>query len=99
MKFTVNDNTYFVKWEYPDVTENIPVHTFTVCKVYDNSTSFSEPLVEAGARLAEGDRFCKNTGRKISLGRALEKLFPHEKFAREIAWEEYFKESPKRFGK
>lgn len=76
MKFTINDKTYFVKWEYPDITKNIPVHTFTVCKIYDNTTSYSEPLVEGGARLAEGDRFCKNTGRKISLGRALKKLFP-----------------------
>lgn len=105
MKFTVNDKTYFVKWEYPDITENIPVHTFTVCKIYDNTTSYSEPLVEGGARLAEGDRFCKNTGRKISLNRALHKLFPDTltmhgdlfpKEARAIAWAEYFKESPKR---
>lgn len=122
MKFTVNDKTYFVKWEYPDITTNIPVHTFTVCKIYDNTTSYSEPLIEAGARLAEGDRFCKNTGRKISLARALNKLFPYRtvfegypkgdgsgeyewirsnskgemKQAREIAWQEYFKESPKR---
>lgn len=110
MKFTVNDKTYFVKWEYPDITKNIPVHTFTVCKIYDNTTSYSEPLIEAGARLAEGDRFCKNTGRKISLGRALNKLFPNYSFnmneplnikkesakARAIAWAEYFKESKKR---
>lgn len=119
MKFKINDKTYFVKWEYPDITKNIPVHTFTVCKIYDNTTSYSEPLVEGGARLAERDRFCKNTGRKISLDRALHKLFPDDtlfvgtpnkfdgydwkeehnldhKKAREIAWKEYFNESPKR---
>lgn len=102
MKFTVNDKTYFVKWEYID-------HV-TVCKVYDNKTSYEEPLLSTCAYLAFGDRFCKNTGRKISFGRALKKLFPNYSFdmneplnikkesakARRIAWQEYFKESPKR---
>lgn len=98
MRFTVNDKTYFVKWEYPDITKNIPVHTFTVCKIYDTTTSYSEPLVETRARLAEGDKFCKNTGRKISLDRALHKLFPYHTGykVRATAWAEYFKESPKR---
>lgn len=97
MKFTVNDNTYFVKWEYVDYV--------TVCKVYDNKTSYEKPLLSTCAYLAEGDRFCKNTGRKISLDRALNQLFPDTltmygdlfpKQARSIAWQEYFKESKKR---
>lgn len=102
MKFTVNDNTYFVKWEYVDYV--------TVCKVYDNKTSYEKPLLSTCAYLATGDRFCKNTGRKISLDRALNQLFPNYSFdmneplnikeqsvkARAIAWQEYFKESKKR---
>lgn len=102
MKFTVNDNTYFVKWEYVDYV--------TVCKVYDNKTSYEKPLLSTCAYLAFGDRFCKNTGRKISLDRALNQLFPNYSFdmneplnikeqsvkARAIAWQEYFKESKKR---
>lgn len=98
MKFTVNDKTYFVKWEY------VPNY-ITTCVIYDNDTSYSNPLISASSYLAEGDRFCKNTGRKISLNRALNKLLPDTltmhgdlfpKQARAIAWTEYFKESPKR---
>ncbi len=103
MKFTANDKTYFVKWEY--LKENI-----TACKIYDNSSSYEEPLAYGAAHLSNGDRFCKNTGRKISLDRALNNLFPnytpimgdmlnikeHSAKARAIAWQEYFKESPKR---
>ena len=90
MKFTVDNKTYFVKWEYDG-------HD-TLCHIYDTSTSYQNTLVTATAFLSPGDRFCKNTGRKISLGRALEKLFPDHKnyLARETAWQEYFNESPKR---
>lgn len=106
MKFTVNDKTYFVKWEYsPEPTKNGYFSTGTFCKIYDNTTSFSEPLVESSCICNPNERFCKNTGRKISLDRALNKLFPDTltmhgdlfpKEARAIAWQEYFKESPKR---
>lgn len=109
MKFTVNDKTYFVKWEYPTIEPVVYKYT-TVCKIYDTNSSYSEPLVEGYATLAVGDRFCKNTGRKISLNRALNVLFPNYSFimneplnikehsakARAIAWAEYFNESPKR---
>lgn len=93
MKFKVNDKEYFVKWEYPD-----PNRTFTVCKIYDIQTSYDNPIVEDYARLGQGDRFCKNTGRKVSLSRALNKLFVGYSGykARSLAWAEYFKESPKR---
>lgn len=108
MKFTVNDTTYFVKWQY-EVVGDI---TYTWCRVYDNSTSYYNCLLVGEARLKKqnGDKFCKNTGRKISLARALNKLFPNYSFnmseplnikeesakARAIAWQEYFKESKKR---
>lgn len=100
MKFTVNDKTYFVKWEYGlEPNKNGYFSTGTFCKIYDNTTSFSEPLVESSCICNPNERFCKNTGRKISLGRALHKLFPggrDGRKARAIAWAEYFKESPKR---
>lgn len=111
MKFTVNDKTYFVKWEYGlEPNKNGYFSTGTFCKIYDNTTSFSEPLVESSCICNPNERFCKNTGRKISLDRALHKLFPDYSFnmseplnikeesakARAIAWQEYFKESPKR---
>lgn len=77
MKFTVNDKTYFVKWEYDRFYDDkYKYEEYTVCKIYDDTTSFDNPIVESKATKAEGDRFCKNTGRKISLGRALKKLFP-----------------------
>ena len=127
MKFTVNNKTYFVKWQYAKEAKMayikgmptwVEVDT-TVCKIYDNSSSYTEPLIEASCTVAVGDKFNKNTGRKISLDRALHKLFPDDtlfvgtpnkfdgydwkeehnldhKKAREIAWKEYFNESPKR---
>jgi len=106
MKFTANDKTYFVKWEYDRFYDDkYKYEEYTACKIYDNTTSFNNPIVESKATKAEGDRFCKNTGRKISLARALHKLFPDTltmhgdlfpKEARAIAWQEYFKESKKR---
>lgn len=99
MKFTVNDKTYFVKWEYGlEPNKNGYFSTGTFCKIYDNTTSFSEPLVESSCICNPNERFCKNTGRKISLDRALHKLFPagYGRKSRAIAWQEYFKESPKR---
>lgn len=98
MKFTVNDKTYFVKWEYPDTHPDIYPCT-TICKIYDGNTSYSNPIVEGVTTKGTTDNFCKNTGRKISLDRALLKLFPggrDGRKARAIAWQEYFKESPKR---
>jgi hypothetical protein len=110
MKFTVNDKTYFVKWEYIDhscrkLVKKNETQITTVCKIYDTATSYNDPLVIGGAHMIKGDRFCKNTGRKISLDRALNGLFPDTltmhgdlfpKQAQEIAWVEYYKESPKR---
>ena len=123
MKFTVNDKTYFVKWEYDRFYDDkYKYEEYTACKIYDNTTSFDSPIVIGKSTKAEGDNFCKNTGRKISLNRALKKLFPYQtqfggtpkkdgsgnydwnktsnrvqqKEARRIAWQEYFKESPKR---
>lgn len=77
MKFTVNDKTYYVKWEYPSTNPIVYKYT-TVCKIYDNETSYSNPIVEGIATKGIMDNFCKNTGRKISLERALNKLFPYE---------------------
>ena len=108
MKFTVNDNTYFVKWEYLLNFQERPFNT--ICRIYDNEHSYNKPIVIGGAVCKPPDKFCKNTGRKISLDRALNQLFPNYSFdmneplnikeqnvkARSIAWQEYFKESPKR---
>lgn len=111
MRFTVNDKTYFVKWEYQEgLNKTIKQTKVTVCKIYDNSSSYNNPLIEETCVCNPSDNFCKNTGRKISLARALNQLFPNYSFdmneplnikeqsvkARAIAWQEYFKESPKR---
>lgn len=97
MKFTVDNKTYFVKWEYehqePHINKSLD-KVLTHCYIYDNNSSYNEPLVEGYAVKDGKDKFCKNTGRKISLDRALNKLFIKED--RAIAWQEYFKESPKR---
>lgn len=74
MKFTVNDKTYFVKWEYLTDYNGRPFNT--ICRVYDNSTSYHDPIVITGAVCGPTDKFNKNTGRKVSLDRALHQLFP-----------------------
>lgn len=102
MKFTVNDKTYFVKWQYTNgLSPTMTQTNVTVCKIYDNSSSYETPLIEESCSCYITDRFNKNTGRKISLDRALKQLFPGSnkglnQKARAIAWQEYFKESPKR---
>lgn len=115
MKFTVDNKTYIVKWEYPNVKDFYP--RSTVCKIYDKNTSYQKPLIETIATCGRKEVFNKNMGRKISLNKALERLFPynykiviidseadlqlteknlqHKKY-RTIAWQEYFRESPKR---
>lgn len=106
MKFKINDEEYFVKWEYP-ISDSIPYKYITICKIYDGNTSYATPLVQGVALRQRKDNFCKNTGRKISLDRALQELFPntltmHDGLfpyqCRAIAWAEYFKESSKRKG-
>lgn len=114
MRFTVNDQTYYVKWTYP-YTEPLINKRRTTCIIYQ--ADFHHPIVIGHAECSSPDQFCKNTGRKISLERALNKLFPYSyhiqiineraaqipdkkntdhQQARAIAWQEYFKESPKR---
>lgn len=85
MKFTVNDKTYFVKWKYftlIDDNKNKRVHTW--CRIYDNNSSFDSPIIQGEAIKVAEDRFCKNTGRKISLDRALRKLFPYSYHIQDI---------------
>lgn len=115
MKFKINNTVFFVKWNYErsKYAVLIGLEEYTTCKIYDNTTSFDNPIAIGEATKAAGDRFCKNTGRKISLDRALNNLFPNYTLimgdlinikeysvkARAIAWAEYFKESPYRLNK
>lgn len=82
MKFTVNDKTYFVKWEYLLSFQEKPFNT--ICRIYDDEHSYDKPIVIGGAVCKPPDKFCKNTGRKISLARALGKLFPYSYHIQDI---------------
>lgn len=42
------------------------------------------------AECSFNDNFCRNTGRKIALSRALIKLFPDDRDKRKLFWDAYF---------
>jgi hypothetical protein len=53
--------SYSIKWRYT------PTKQITQCQILDDNGIIGE----GQALLAHTDRFCKNTGRKISLARAM----------------------------
>lgn len=57
----------------------------TVCMVVDPA---DHALAHGEAICAEGDNFCKNTGRKIALSRAIRN---YDKPTRKKIWDAYFK--------
>lgn len=88
MKVTINNTTYIIKWSYNEKT--------TYCHLYNENTSYQDPIIKASATLAKNDKFNKNTGRRVSLQRVLKEFVIFSKEDRRIIWQEYFKESPKR---
>lgn len=78
----------------------------SVCRVYSGEFESAHDLCKqavvatAEAWTSKSDNFCKSTGRKIALARALKKLFPNaddikvtqeNRDTRRAFWEEYFK--------
>lgn len=98
MKFIVDNNQYFIKWNYTCEDKGRPCKV--ECIVYNNTTNkFDNPLLITTTTVGKSIKWDRNEYRKISLGRTLRQLFPDNKNARIIAWQEYFLESPKRKGK
>jgi len=50
-------------------------HRYTICKIYRGDWIVAEGMAECHPK----DNFCKDTGRKLSLARALQTLFPNKK--------------------
>jgi len=71
---------YSIKWSY----RHIPVITY--CAIYENELPFA--IGEGSAVCSRNDLFCKNTGRKISLARAM-KNANMTKNTRASIWEAY----------
>ena len=105
MKVIVGNNTYVVKWQHHNVTDQ-GIHkmdyryrspkkhpkSYTLCWI----ESGNKVLNEAKALLHDGDRYQKDKGRKVSLKLALgnedmpnNNLF--SKHERALFWEEYLK--------
>lgn len=50
-------------------------HRYTICKIMRGDKIVAEGMAECHPK----DNFCKDTGRKLSLARALQFLFPNKK--------------------
>lgn len=70
MKVIIDDDVYIVKWSH--IQEDTLKSTW--CIIQDKN---KKVLAEAYATCSFNDHFCKDTGRKISLKRAVMKLFPN----------------------
>jgi hypothetical protein len=62
----------------------------TICEISERG--FKEPLFVGKSVCSSRDRFCKETGRKVALTRAIASL-PRE--TRKQIWEDYFNRLPK----
>jgi len=77
MKLTVNNKTFWVRWQYDDAVkirlkDEYPVKV-TTCII---ETEGFEIVSVGNAHTGKNERFIKDTGRKISLARALQVLWP-----------------------
>lgn len=86
MKVIIGETAFIIKWRH---WEKYGPHQ-TDCTI----SAEGSPIRSMGFALCgPKDQFCKNTGRKISMTRAL-KCFKRE--VRKVFWEEYFKISKRR---
>jgi len=84
--FQYGDHEYKISWRYYDSFENHHHYQMksTVCSLFDLTTGeIWNNLASCSAK----DNFCKETGRKISLTRVLEKF--NDKGFRKAAWQSY----------
>jgi hypothetical protein len=95
MKVNINDsNELKVKWDYEFGRREIQskygklkrIKAIIHCAI---ATKEDEYLVSGEAFLSETDNFNKDLGRKLSLKKALQQLFPNNKVARACFWEAY----------
>lgn len=98
MKVHYQGIDYNVYWKYlryaphKDFDKNgkstiVPQKEYTECWV---TNLLLDITIVRRAIKHKNDKFCKEVGRKMSLTRALETLFPNNKEARKTFWIEYF---------
>lgn len=84
-----------IVYSHPKTTSVPPVRS-TLCEIFrfhDDAGAHAEFLGEGWARCASTDNFCKATGRKLSLTRALEDThFDREE--RKAVWDEFHRKWP-----
>lgn len=67
----------------------------TKCEIFVEESDGGRTLVTDGLAICSPfDHFCKETGRKVSLTKALQKAFAHRE-TRKVFWEEYAKQTKK----
>lgn len=82
---------YKIKWGYDTCAEAIDATHVTWCEMMLNERK----TVLGAAICSNKDHFCRNTGRKISLGRAMKNAgLPKEE--RTVIWELYRNMTPKK---
>jgi len=97
MKVEIKGNYYVVEWKHEEwITSRVVLHDMiTTCivskiqNIEDNTPMPKNIISRADSYCSKKDQFCKNIGRKISMGRAL-MIFPKE--VRKVFWETYGKE-------
>lgn len=95
MKIQINSQkSFWIVWryetlfsEYPEVGRSVR----TICSITDDSIQGSPYVVATGSAMcSSNDQFVKETGRKISLDRAIRQL-KLPKIERTIVWNTYLK--------
>ena len=81
LKLIVSDKPVEVNFTHYD---NVSA-PWTLCHVVTPEKTYN-----GSAYCHAGDQYNRNTGRKISLSRALFNAFPYDKRARQIVWNAYF---------
>lgn len=104
MKVTVNDQTYGVRWKHtlPENERDFPkafrksgspIHPFrggTKCSIFLLTPNRQMLVSQGESRVYHTDQFNKDTGRKISMTRALDNLSIFNRSTRRKFWEAYF---------
>lgn len=93
MRVTYNENDYTVWWHY--IRDHNPAERsyhseFTECHIERKGAEDFEIVVDTARKAPEETNFSKETGRRVSLARALKQLFPADREARAIFWARYF---------
>lgn len=92
MKVQINNQkSFWITWKYSEVEnlETSKISRITTCKIVDDSIQGSPfTVATATSKCHENDRFVKESGRKLSLARAI-KALNLPKSERKIIWETY----------